>query len=140
MMAQQTKTIRKVGRCERCCPDGGAIFTAEFRDGSDVWVCNNCMAIVPRRRLIRRQPGSERATRSQTQAIDRIRTWFGADFTVEWIGRKAWITARNESRSPYAGNLLSGSIGPTGRMELVLYRLGGDRAIRCLDDLRGEAW
>ena len=65
-------------------------------------------------------------TRQQAALVERIKTLFGGTLQHEFIGRKVFITANNDSRNWYTGQMLSGAIGPAGKMELTLYRLGGD--------------
>ena len=46
---------KKTGACPRCCPDGGAIFDANFDYVTPpyipVWICRNCGAETPGRVL-----------------------------------------------------------------------------------------
>ena len=112
-------------KCDRCCPDGGA-FCDPIRDadGRTAWQCRNCHNVMPRRVI----KATGKLTPKQRSVIERIKTLFGGTLQHEFIGRKVFITANN-NRNWIAGNMLSGVIGPAGKLELTLYRLGGDKKI-----------
>ena len=135
----------KIAHCPNCCPDGGACFTAAYgRDATGenprpVWRCNNCWHEMPRRSNRR---DSAKLTKSQAVVVDSIARNFGVDVAaveVEFIGRTVYVKATNEGRGWHNGTMLAGIIGPTGKMELTLYRLGGDYKITKPWDLTSYA-
>jgi hypothetical protein len=116
----------KRGKCSRCCPDGGAIFT----NCVDHWRCNNCGYCLPRKTYKRT---SAALTPSQEQVIERVKRAFKPiECTMQMIGRKVYITMKN-NRSMFVGDALHGTIGPRGSFKLTLQRFGGDALIN--DDL-----
>lgn len=120
-----SKTLR--GKCPRCCPDGGACFERQY-DGTKK--CNNCHLIVPMRKV---KSVGETLSPSQRRVIDRV---VAAGWTLEkqeWIGRKAWVVFKHPTRGWFLGDSVYGSIGPNGRIDLKLQRLGPEKVMR--DDI-----
>ncbi len=113
-------TIRK---CNRCCPDGGAICDSERNiDGKPIWKCRNCYLEMPRRII----KATGKPTPTQAALIERLTATFGGTVETEMIGRKAYVKLTNEARPWYAGRFLGGIIGAGGKFKLNLYKLGGD--------------
>lgn len=65
-------TIRK---CDRCCPDGGAICDRTFDDDQrPAWECRNCGLEMPRREPARRTESTP-LSRRQLRAITEIQLY-----------------------------------------------------------------
>ena len=117
---------RKTGKCPRCCPDGGAIFTthyladetAEGHPFHRVWRCNNCFFVKPLRAL----KALTEPTTGQKAVIDRLSDAFGGTVKVEMMGRMAWVTLDNDSRSMWDGLHAFGKVHANGRFSLSLHR------------------
>lgn len=128
---------RKTGKCPKCCPEGGAIFHAESNYNYEtekfdrVWICQNCGEKLPRR-VVSRKP--TKPTPTQEDVLAKLKEAFGGEIVrTELIGRTFSFKIENESRAWYKGRLLAGFIGPNGKMDVTLYRLGGD--VKINDDI-----
>lgn len=121
-----TQRYRKVAKCLRCCPDGGAIFHAEFLEDGSHWVCQNCGHDLG---VVRRVQASGRLTKSQRRVIKWLRREFGGLARWEMIGRKAYVKLDNPKRPWYEGRMAGGIVGAAGAFRVTVYRLGGDATV-----------
>jgi hypothetical protein len=117
----------KRGKCERCCPDGGAIFSAAYGgDLQPVWRCNNCNFAKPRTSYKR---ASSSPTPSQTKVLARLLKRTGAVVVKqEMIGRRLWVSFATEG-SIFTNKEYMGTIGPKGAINLTYYYFGGSRKV-----------
>ena len=129
-----TKTMR--GKCPKCCPDGGAIFSREYEPVGDTdkwhWVkkCRNCGFEKPIRKTNYKPDGPNA---KQQRIITRIVEAFGGTHEVKMMGRRVWITAKNyEGRKFFEGQSFFGTIGPKGALNITLQRPFGDAQIKDL--------
>jgi hypothetical protein len=111
------------GKCPLCCPDGGARFRLY---GSDQKQCQNCGNILPFRRV----KATGKITRSQQQAIDRLLAAFGGSITNQkMIGRNVWVEIENPARDWIKGDMVYGTIGVRGGLDLSLSRVVGSNVL-----------
>lgn len=125
MKKEQTKR----GKCPRCCPDGGAIFTDESRLEDHkfipVWACNNCPQTIPRR--TNKPTGKQ--SKAQATTVARLA---GAGWVIEkqeLVGRNLWVSATHPGRKWFEGDHLFGTIGVRGKVKITLIRVGGDAVV-----------
>lgn len=111
---------KKIAKCPRCCPDGGACFQADWNGDLEnpVWKCCNCGYMKPRRAL----PRLDTPTKRMREIIDMLSTAFGGSVEVEMIGRKAFITLTNDARGFYNGRLAYGVVTSVGSYRIRLPR------------------
>lgn len=121
-----SQRYRKIAKCPRCCPDGGAIFHAELREDAYHWVCQNCGDDLG---IVRRVQASGRLTKSQRRVIRWLRREFGGLARWEMIGRKAYVKLDNPRRPWYEGRMAGGIVGAAGAFKVTVYRLGGDATV-----------
>lgn len=120
---------RKIGKCPKCCPDGGAVLHKTWKDdGSPAWKCMNCDHVVTRRVATT----SGKPTLSQETAVARLAKAFGVAGPrhTKMMGRVLWVEFENNDRPWHAGQLLYGPIGATGKLHLSLSTYGKDTSIQ----------
>lgn len=114
------KTIH--GKCPRCCPDGGAIFS---RWGAEEKKCHNCHLVLPFRRI---KP-TGKPTPSQDRILAQVVQLFGGTPEIRMIGRTLWFSLVNRERNWLLGDSLFGTIEPKGKFKITLQRIGGDKVL-----------
>ena len=116
------------GKCPKCCQDGGAIFHLEydFETKGTVKSCMNCGY----KRPYRKNKPTGKETPSQKKVLGRVLAAFGGAIEKrEMIGRKVFFSMVNRDRSMWVGDSLFGVIGPGGKFEITLQRIGSDAKI-----------
>jgi hypothetical protein len=122
-------SLRKVGKCANCCPDGGAIFRASWGDADErLWKCCNCGHTTKRYTI----KSSGEMTESQTAVVKRLER-AGWTITIEMIGRTVFVKGSKDRGSAgmnlIAGDSLYGTIGVRGAYKLTLQKFGGSIVI-----------
>src|SRR3990167_422974 len=115
MKTRKYKPQTKLAACPGCCQNGKAAFTAESDFASEesnelvqIWKCHNCGHTMPRRT----NKPEVKITPKQAAVLEKLQATFGGEITHEFIGRKVYVTAKNDARRWFDGQMLYGPIGP----------------------------